>query len=309
MGVFKDGSGEFFIAIVSRDGNGRMLLGPEPEKEEDLIRQMRAGRDTEMERRIRSVVENANACVGCFVSDKSATPPALPDVAGHAIRLAKLDVLARVGLFNPSFEEAAQEDIKNLLEMLDLVPFEQLLHDKIVLLNPTFGEVSKWVGCDGDLISGDLLVDFKTTIKSAMQPNDLDQLLGYFLLSRYERRSNPTFPEIKRAGLYFARHGHLWVIDVATWTNLPEFAEIEQWVVARVEAQRAAIFSYLLPGARKKLLQLGKGKFGKIDAASRGAIGKIRNLQDLEKLAEKVSDAKNWRELLGLPPPRRKQNG
>ena len=76
LGVFKDGSGEFFIAIVSRDGNGRMLLGPEPEKEEDLIRQMRAGRDTEMERRIRSVVENANACVGCFVSDKSATPPA-----------------------------------------------------------------------------------------------------------------------------------------------------------------------------------------------------------------------------------------
>ena len=193
--------------------------------------------------------------------------------------------------------------------MLDLVPFEQLLHDKIVLLNPTFGEVSKWVGCDGDLISGDLLVDFKTTIKNRDAAKRSGPTSWLLFAVALRAASNPTFPEIKRAGLYFARHGHLWVIDVATWTNLPEFAEIEQWVVARVEAQRAAIFSYLLPGARKKLLQLGKGKFGKIDAASRGAIGKIRNLQDLEKLAEKVSDAKNWRELLGLPPPRRKQNG
>jgi hypothetical protein len=78
-----------------------------------------------------------------------------------------------------------------------------------------------------------MLVDFKTTKKGEMQPTDLDQLCGYFLLSRHHSRADAQFPEVKRAALYFCRHGHLWVLDVAAWTNHPQFAETEEWFFKR----------------------------------------------------------------------------
>jgi hypothetical protein len=90
-------------------------------------------------------------------------------------------------------------------------------------------------GADTDLITGDLLVDFKTTKRSEMQVSDLDQLLGYYLLVRRQRRSNPSFPEVKRLALYFCRHGFLWVQDATTWTDHPQFLEIEEWFFKRAK--------------------------------------------------------------------------
>src|SRR5262249_38817271 len=105
-----------------------------------------------------------------------------------------------------------------------------LIHDKVLILNPTFGESSLLVGgSDADLISGELLLDFKATKKSEMAVANLDQLLGFFLLAHNHRRQDPTFPEIKRFGLYFCRHGHLWTQDVALWTDHPEFTALESW--------------------------------------------------------------------------------
>jgi hypothetical protein len=196
--------------------------------------------------RASSVVERAKSAVAAFIKNKSPTLPEQADLAGHAIRLAKLDVMYRAHQFDPSFEEAAQEDVEDLLGMLAVVPFELLLHDKVLMLNPTFGETSTLVGgADSDLISGDLLVDFKTTKRSEMQPKDLDQLFGYFLLARHQRCADPKFPEIKRVAFYFCRHGHLWVLDVTTWTHLPEFLEVEKWFLKR--AREVFSVSRVLP--------------------------------------------------------------
>jgi hypothetical protein len=84
-----------------------------------------------------------------------------------------------------------------------------------------------------DLIAGDLLVDFKVTKSSEMDPKNLDQLLGYYLLIRNHRQYDPTFPDIKRAALYFCRHGLLRQFDVTVWTNLPEFPKFEEWFLKR----------------------------------------------------------------------------
>ena len=100
----------------------------------------------------------------------------------------------------------------------------------MLLLNPSFGEASLLVGgADADLISGDLLLELKATKADKMEAVSLDQLLGYFLLTRHRRRLAPTFPEIKRFGIYFCRHGHLWVQDAALWTQHPEFTALEGW--------------------------------------------------------------------------------
>jgi hypothetical protein len=82
---------------------------------------------------------------------------------------------------------------------------------------------------------------FKVTAKGEMNVRDLDQLLGYYLLARNQRHLDSTFPEIKRAALYFCRHGHLWSLDATIWTEHSAFTEIEKWFFERAnEAQKQA---------------------------------------------------------------------
>jgi hypothetical protein len=120
--------------------------------------------------------------------------------------------------------------------MLQIVPFDLLLDNNTVLVNPTFGESSIAVGgADADLIAGDLVVDFKVTTKDTIHTSDLDQLLGYFLLGRHRRRADVSFPDIRRVALYFCRHGYLWVLDATTWTGHPEFLVIEEWFFKRAK--------------------------------------------------------------------------
>jgi hypothetical protein len=68
-----------------------------------------------------------------------------------------------------------------------------------------------------------------------IDPGAFDQLFDYFLLARNQRQTHPEFPEIRRVGLYFARHGYLWVTDVAEWTGRSDFAETEQWLLAKAK--------------------------------------------------------------------------
>jgi hypothetical protein len=183
-----------------------------------------------------SIVWEAKAAVASYVKSKSPTPTQRSDLAAHAIRLAKLDQVFRERRLDPRFEEAAREDVEDLLSMLKIVPFDSLLDRKTMLLNPTLRESSLLVGgADMDLIAGDLLVDFKVTKIGKVQARDLDQLLGYYLLTRHRRRHDPSFPEIKRAALYSCRHGLLIPLDVTVWTSHPDFPRIEEWFFKRAE--------------------------------------------------------------------------
>lgn len=190
----------------------------------------------EVAERALAVVEKAKFAVAAYLKKRTPSRSEQADLAGHAIRLAKLDEVCRAGGLDSSFQEAAPEDVQDLLAMLAIVPFELLLHGNILLLNPSFRESSTLVGgADADLIAGDLLVDFKVTKQGEMNTKDLDQLLGYFLLTRHLRRANPEFPEVKRVALYFCRHAHLWVLDAVKWTEHPEFAKTEEWFFMRAK--------------------------------------------------------------------------
>jgi hypothetical protein len=184
----------------------------------------------------RQILEKAKAAVAVYLKAKTPKPAQQAELAVHAIRLAKLDDVYRARRLDPHFQEADPEDAKDLLALLAIVPFDSLLHSKVMLLNPTFGESSFLVGgADTDLIAGDLLVDFKTTKRSSMLARDLDQLLGYYLLVRHHRQSDRSFPEIKRLAIYFCRHGFLWVQHATHWTDHPQFWEIEAWFVKRAK--------------------------------------------------------------------------
>ena len=186
--------------------------------------------------RAKRIIADAKADVSAYVKNKAPNQTILTDLAAHAVRLAKLDSVYRALRLDPRFEEADPEDVQDLVEMLAIVPFDQLLHPKLMLLNPNFKEASRLVGgADTDLIAGELLADFKTTVKSEMKAGDLDQLLGYLLLARKQRQVDSTFPIINRLGVYYCRHGHLWSTPASVWTDRPEFLEIEQWFFKRAE--------------------------------------------------------------------------
>jgi len=127
--------------------------------------------------------------------------------------------------------------VDDLLGLLAVVPFDSLIDHKVMMLNPTFKETSQLIdgGADADLISGDMLVDFKTTKKGEMSAADLNQLFGYYLLARHQRQIDSTFPTINRLAFYFCRHGHLWIQNTTTWTAHPQFAEIEEWFFQRAK--------------------------------------------------------------------------
>lgn len=180
--------------------------------------------------RVRAVLEDAKDAFSAYLEAKRPSGARRRDLAAHAIRLAKLDSVYRALRLEPDFEEATQDDVEDLIDLLDVVPFEELVHDRILLLNPDFGEVSELVsGADADLISGDSLIDIKTTKKGHMEAASLDQMLGYLLLAREAHSLDPAFPVINRLGIYFCRHGYLWSLDASTWTNQPAFPEIEEW--------------------------------------------------------------------------------
>jgi len=159
----------------------------------------------------------------------------LAHIAAHAIRLARLELLYRVGFLDPKLERAAaREDVDDLLAMLSIVPFDRLAHGTPLLLNRDFGDASELVGgADVDLISGDVLVEFKATTRGSLTTQDLDEILGYYLLARRARSSDPEFPRIERLGFYLCRHGVLWTLHTRAWTRNPQFGKVEQWFFRR----------------------------------------------------------------------------
>lgn len=184
----------------------------------------------------RTILTNAKSAVADYVKNKQPSRASRTELARHAIRLAKLDSVCRAYRLVPDFDQAADEDVQDLIDMLAIVPFRNLIHADVMLLNPTFGATSLLVGgADTDLIAGEMLVDFKTTKHGEMNAGNLDQLLGYYLLACKQRLLDPTFPSINRLGLYFCRHGHLWSVETSAWEERSDFRDLDKWFFQRAK--------------------------------------------------------------------------
>jgi hypothetical protein len=149
--------------------------------------------------------------------------------AEHALRLAKLDGLFRRGEIDVTMESADEGDVRDLLGLLDIIPFDRLdahLREGLVLLNPTFGTFSGMVGgADADFVASGLLVDIKTTMHPSFgNPKWLPQVIGYAILADLHRGEDPSFPEVREVGFYFSRHGEIQTVSYDEIRNHPDFA-------------------------------------------------------------------------------------
>jgi hypothetical protein len=186
----------------------------------------------QMEETARQIVTEAQRDCDTYYSLSNPTLADVRRMARHSIRLAHAEVIFRAGLNNVDqefFREPDVADVQELVELLEVVPFDQLTHSTL-LLNPTFGEASRLIsGADADLIVGESLIDIKTTRRGECMSTWLDQLFGYYLLARIERARTGKFPFISRIGFYLSRYGHLWLLPASLWTSHPDFDATERW--------------------------------------------------------------------------------
>ena len=176
------------------------------------------------------VVRLAKKAYRQFIRSRNPSREALEALAGHTLRLAKLDQFYRAATLDPTFEEASPRDVRDLLRLLSIVPFDGPLGDRLargpIFLNPTFGKLShKMGGADADLVAGGCLIDFKVTKFPKLTDEHLAQVVGYSMLADLARKGNKrAFPELGEVGLYFARHAVLQTIELGPVRQRPEYA-------------------------------------------------------------------------------------
>lgn len=137
--------------------------------------------------------------------------------------LAKFDFVYRAGWADPQWLAPDEGIAEELLELLEVVPFEAFRPKRQLTLNPSFGKASHWVGgADADVMVDGLLIDLKTVIKAELSLDELRQLVGYGVLARLggihvmdaPASQRKVSAQLEALGLYYARHGQLVTFDV-----------------------------------------------------------------------------------------------
>lgn len=159
----------------------------------------------------------------------------LRKLAAYSLRLARLDILGRGISFESDFVNVDPAERDDVVDLLRAIPWEAFGEPESLLLNPTFGTLSAQVGgADADVVWGSMLLELKTGIDPTEHNAALRQTLGYLLLARAARAAGEDFPEVRRVGVYCARHAHLWSAPVAVFEAHPAFSELESSFVRHV---------------------------------------------------------------------------
>lgn len=137
------------------------------------------------------------------------------------IFLAKLDSFFRVKIIDENFDFQNPEDVEDLRSMIELIDKNNFKAKSKCYINPTFGIASTLVGgADADLIIDKTLIDIKTTKYLKLEREQLNQIIGYYILSLIGGlNDNPNDQPIEKIGIYFARYGVLWTTSIVEFGN------------------------------------------------------------------------------------------
>lgn len=163
----------------------------------------------------RVFIDSFKESVELYMADKVE----LDRLLSECITLAKIETIYRIGgeastrifPYNElySFDKADVDDLKNLTKLLDLNVWQA---NKRCILNPLFGESSRYVGgADADLIIDDKLIDIKTTKHLTFKREFFRQLIGYSILNW---REGHMYKGINYLGIYFSRFGVLFTFPI-----------------------------------------------------------------------------------------------
>lgn len=161
--------------------------------------------------------EKANDLYKVFIKDGQLSR----ELIKATIFLAKLDVSSRTGIVDSGFYKIEDKKIIEIEQLFNIMPWQKFKTNKNCILNPTFGIGSSLVnGADADLIIDNTLIDIKTTRFLKIKREDLNQIIGYHLLSIIGGIDSKKKIEIKNIGIYFARFGYLWKMPLTDYYEL-----------------------------------------------------------------------------------------
>jgi hypothetical protein len=181
-------------------------------------------------RKFKELVAKANQDYNKYLLDGVMSSKLLRSV----ICLAQMDVFYRRDVgdsYIAKVGKVSRKDFQDLRNLIALAQPEVFKANQACVLNPTFGRGSSLVGgADCDLVIDDTLIDIKTTKYFKLERGYFNQLVGYYTLFRIGGiKGLPKGHSIKRLGIYFARHGYLWVINVVDILNENQFSKFLAW--------------------------------------------------------------------------------
>ncbi len=118
-----------------------------------------------------------------------------------------------------------------LINLMSIVPQYFFDYGNLVLLNPALGSRELGIGADCDIIIDNNLIDIKTVSRGSVTLDHLNQLFGYFVLSRQMKRRDNNYPDIEQVSIYFSRYGYLWTMSTDEWLNSKDFYKVERLIL------------------------------------------------------------------------------
>lgn len=107
-----------------------------------------------------------------------------------------------------------EHDVKDLQQLIETTKQISWMFktSKPILFNPSFSTFSNLVGgADADFTIGETIFDIKTTIKYSYNQEYIWQLIGYYLLSEYDK----SFPiKINKIAIFYARFNTVIYISI-----------------------------------------------------------------------------------------------
>jgi hypothetical protein len=188
------------------------------------------------------ILANAKSHLSVFLKTGQFTE----ELFQSAMLLGKMDYVRRGGSIGDILQglyDINKQDIQDLKNLIAIVDPNQFKSTAQVFINPVFGIASASVGgADADLIIGDLLIEIKVTKEFEFKREYFNQSIGYYILSvlnqKYEQGHYDSY-DIKRIGVYFARHGYLHVMNVDDIVNPAQFPAFLEWLESRARGGAA----------------------------------------------------------------------
>lgn len=159
------------------------------------------------------------------------------------INLAKIDLIIRVGIIEPTIGVVNKNDIEDLRKLVSIVDQNKFKSKKICVLNPTFGEGSILVGgADSDLLLDNTLIDIKTVKSLEFEKRSYNQLIGYYILYTVGGIDYAPSALIENVGIYYSRYAILHTIPVKTFTDNPNFPQFREWFINKAKEVTSSTF-------------------------------------------------------------------
>jgi hypothetical protein len=156
------------------------------------------------------------------------------------IRFSRLDTVYRAGTYYDPRAPVPEEEVIDLYNLFQAIPRFYFQYPKRWILDVDF---SKYIQdpkvkalfqdrADADLLRWDALIDIKTVHECEITKYYWGQIVGYLVLAQISHEHG-SFPEIKEAGFYFARHGYVWTFPAEYVYKHKNYPEVRNLLVTK----------------------------------------------------------------------------